>query len=29
VPVDAPQEPGKCLFTGQASSRRGVFARAY
>jgi prolyl-tRNA synthetase len=29
VPVDAPQEPGKCLFTGQASPRRGVFARAY
>jgi len=29
VPVDAPQEPGKCLFTGQASTRRGVFARAY
>ena len=29
VPVDASEEPGKCLFTGQPSSRRGVFARAY
>ncbi len=29
VPVDGPEEPGKCLFTGQASPRRGVFARAY
>jgi prolyl-tRNA synthetase len=29
VPVDGPEEPGKCLFTGQPSSRRGVFARAY
>ncbi len=29
VPVDAPQEAGKCIFTGQASPRRGVFARAY
>jgi prolyl-tRNA synthetase len=29
VPVDAPDEPGKCLFTGQPSPRRGLFARAY
>ena len=27
--VDAPQEAGKCIFTGQTSPRRGVFARAY
>jgi prolyl-tRNA synthetase len=29
VPLDAPDEPGKCIFTGQPSTRRGVFARAY
>jgi prolyl-tRNA synthetase len=29
VPLDAPDEPGKCIFTGQASTKRGVFARAY
>jgi prolyl-tRNA synthetase len=29
VPLDAPDEPGKCIFTGQASTRRGVFAKAY
>jgi prolyl-tRNA synthetase len=29
VPIDAPGEPGKCIFTGQESPRRGVFARAY
>ncbi len=29
VPVDAPAEPGKCIFTGQPSDRRGLFARAY
>ena len=29
IPVDGPTEPGKCIFTGQASPRRGVFARAY
>ena len=29
IPIDAPEEPGKCIFTGQASTRRGVFAKAY
>ncbi len=29
VPIDGAVENGKCIFTGQASSRRGVFARAY
>ena len=29
VPIDAPEEAGTCVFTGAASSRRGVFARAY
>jgi prolyl-tRNA synthetase len=29
VPIDAPEEPGKCIFTGQPSTRRGVFAKAY
>ncbi|HMP05910.1 MAG TPA: hypothetical protein PJ982_06130 [Lacipirellulaceae bacterium] len=29
VPVDADDEPGTCLFTGQPSPRRGVFAKAY
>ncbi len=29
VPLDAEDEPGKCLFTGQSSHRRGVFAKAY
>ncbi len=29
VPIDAPEESGKCIFTGRPSSRRGVFARAY
>ena len=29
VPLDAPDEPGKCIFTGQPSTKRGVFARAY
>jgi prolyl-tRNA synthetase len=29
IPVDAPDEPGRCIFTGQASTRRGVFAKAY
>ncbi|MEM8945483.1 MAG: proline--tRNA ligase [Planctomycetota bacterium] len=29
VPIDAPEEPGKCIFTGRDSTRRGVFARAY
>jgi prolyl-tRNA synthetase len=29
IPIDAPEEPGKCIFTGQPSTRRGVFAKAY
>ena len=29
VPLDAVDEPGKCIFTGQPSAKRGVFARAY
>ena len=29
IPVDAPEEPGQCIFSGNASLRRGVFARAY
>ena len=29
VPTEGPAEPGQCLFTGQPSPRRAVFARAY
>jgi prolyl-tRNA synthetase len=29
VPVDGDAEPGKCIFTGQPSPRRGVFAKSY
>jgi prolyl-tRNA synthetase len=29
VPVDAEDEPGKCIFTGQPSTRRAVFAKGY
>jgi prolyl-tRNA synthetase len=29
VPLDGEDEPGKCIFTGQPSTRRGVFAKAY
>ncbi|REK24053.1 MAG: proline--tRNA ligase [Planctomycetota bacterium] len=29
VPLDADDEPGKCIFTGQPSSKRAVFAKAY
>ena len=29
VPIDALEEPGKCIFTGEPSRRRGLFARAY
>jgi prolyl-tRNA synthetase len=29
IPLDAPNEDGKCVFTGNASSKRVVFARAY
>jgi len=29
VPLAGDDEPGKCIFTGQPSTRRGVFAKAY
>jgi prolyl-tRNA synthetase len=29
VPLAADDEPGKCIFTGQPSARRGVFAKSY
>ncbi len=29
IPLDAPVEEGKCVFSGQPSSRRVIFARAY
>ena len=29
VPIDGVEEAGTCIFTGEPSSRRGVFARAY
>ncbi|MGD9636209.1 MAG: proline--tRNA ligase [Pirellulales bacterium] len=29
IPLDAPEEPGKCIFTGKAATKRGVFAKAY
>lgn len=29
IPLNGKDEPGKCIFTGQASQRRGVFAKAY
>ncbi|MDC0935652.1 proline--tRNA ligase [Pirellulales bacterium] len=29
VPFDGDEEPGKCIFTGQGSHRRAVFAKAY
>ncbi len=29
IPLGAEEEPGKCIFTGQPSKRRGVFAKAY
>ncbi|MCS6864039.1 MAG: proline--tRNA ligase [Gemmataceae bacterium] len=29
LPFDAPQEEGRCIFTGKPSKRRVVFARAY
>ena len=29
VPLDTDDEPGKCIFTGQPSTRRGVFAKSY
>ncbi|MEI6805452.1 MAG: proline--tRNA ligase [Myxococcaceae bacterium] len=29
IPVDGPKEAGKCLFTGQPSTQRLIFAKAY
>ena len=29
IPFDGPKEKGTCIFTGQPSERRVVFARAY
>jgi prolyl-tRNA synthetase len=29
IPTDAPEEPGKCIVTGQPSTRRAAFAKAY
>jgi prolyl-tRNA synthetase len=29
LPLEGEDEPGKCIFTGQPSNRRGVFAKAY
>ena len=29
VPLDAPEEPGKCIFTGKPSTKRAIFAKAY
>ena len=29
IPIDQPDEPGRCIFTGAESPRRAVFSRAY
>jgi prolyl-tRNA synthetase len=29
LPMDAAEEPGRCIFTGKPSQRRAVFAKAY
>lgn len=29
VPLDGPEEPGTCIFTGKPSTKRGVFAKSY
>jgi prolyl-tRNA synthetase len=29
IPLGGEDEPGRCIFTGQPSTRRGVFAKAY
>jgi prolyl-tRNA synthetase len=29
IPLDAPEESGKCVYSGNASNRRVIFARAY
>jgi prolyl-tRNA synthetase len=29
IPLNNPQEPGTCFFTGESSNERVIFARAY
>ncbi|MCD7970733.1 MAG: hypothetical protein LUF87_10310, partial [Alistipes sp.] len=29
IPLDAPYEPGKCIYSGKPSNHRVVFARSY
>jgi prolyl-tRNA synthetase len=29
IPIEGEDEPGKCIFTGQPSTKRGVFAKSY
>ena len=29
IPLDSKEEPGKCVFSGNPSSRRVLFAKAY
>ena len=29
IPLDGPKNPGKCIFSGQDSARKVLFARAY
>jgi prolyl-tRNA synthetase len=29
IPLDAPEEQGKCVYSGEASNKRVLFARAY
>jgi prolyl-tRNA synthetase len=29
VPLEGAEEPGKCIFTGRPSTKRGLFAKAY
>ncbi len=29
IPLDAPEEAGKCIYSGKPSNKRVLFARAY
>ena len=29
IPLDAPEEEGRCIYTGKPSRRRVIFARNY
>jgi prolyl-tRNA synthetase len=29
IPLDAPEEDGKCVFSGEPSKKRVIFAKAY